>query len=176
MEKLLYSKLRDQIRTGDLLAWEITSFSEKSDLFLFLYQKIFKIKYSHVGIAVRIDDRVFVAEAVPPRVRLFPLSLKDDFYYIPCHLESNPKYLDYLLKDIGKPYSLFDLIKSIFNLSFNPENFYCSEYCADFYKAVGLLTDNEAGKFPHKLVEKISEVTREEPKYVTIDKGNFDGV
>lgn len=176
MEKLLYSKVRNEIKTGDLLAWEITTFSEKSNLFLFLYQKIFRVKYSHVGVALKIGGRLFVAEAVPPRVRLFPLSLKDNFYYIPCHLKSNFKYQDYLLKDMGKPYSLFDLIRSIFNFSFNPKNFYCSEYCANFYNAIGLLPNKEAGRFPHTLVKTISEIVHEEPRHIVIDKGNFNGV
>lgn len=170
----LYSDVRDEIRTGDLLAWEITKISSIFDFILILYQKIFKVKFSHVAIAVRLDDRVLIVEATPPRVRIFPVSMCDDFYLIKTNMPNNPKYLNHLFKHLGKKYSLFDLIKGMLGFKNDENNFYCSELAHDFYKAFGLLTDESSGITPQALVDKVVNITGNEPIFVSIDKGNQD--
>ena len=167
--------MRENIKTGDLLAWEVTSVDSPTSALLKIYQKIFSVKFSHVGLAVRIGGRVFVAEATLPYVRLFPLSLKENFYYLGCNIQFQENHIDLLLKDMGKPYSLFDLVKATLNLSFSDKDFYCSEYAADFYKSIGFLTTIDDGITPQKLVDVVSKKIGKEPLYVSIDRGNLNG-
>ena len=168
-----YSEIRPTIRTGDLLAWNITSPSDMGDLFLYSYQKIFNIKYSHVGIAAVLGGRLFVVEAIPPVVRLYPISRKSNFYLIPCNIDEKPGYLEYLFNDLGKDYSLLDLFKTCIGLKASDKDFYCSELAGDFYKFVGLLDSEKYGKMPHILVDQVIKVTGKEPLLVVVDKGGI---
>ena len=173
---LKYSQIRNTIQTGDLLAWSTNSISSLTDIALSAYQKIYSTNISHVGIAVSFGSRVFVAEAIPPVVRLYPLSRKRDFYYIPCNLEQKDSYIDYLLEYIGEDYSLWDLVKSCAGLSTSTQSFYCSELAGDFYKYTGLLDSQVYGKFPHTIVNAVSLAVGKEPQLVSIDGGNLSAV
>lgn len=168
-----YSEIRDQIKTGDLLAWKTKKIGSLSDMVLYLYQKIFKVEYSHVGVVVVLGGRVFVIEATPPVVRLYPLSRKDDFYWVTCGLAEKQNYIEYLFNTVGNSYSLLDLIKSCLHIKLNNSDFYCSELVGDFYKYAGLLDSDEYGQMPHILVNAVVSATNKQPVFVSIDKGNI---
>jgi uncharacterized protein YycO len=168
-----YSQIRKDIQTGDLLAWRTNSIGGASDALLSLYQKIFKAEFSHVGMAVVLGSRVFVVEAIPPVVRIYPLSLKRDFHLIKCNVEQKDSYIDFLFKWVGDDYSLLDLAKTCLGFSTSTQSFYCSELAADFYKYVGLIDDASVGKLPQTLVDAVVQATKQEPILVSIDGGNI---
>jgi len=173
MIERLYSEIRDDIKTGDLLIWDTELIEDKFDLLLKLYQKIFNAKYTHVGIAVSLGGRKFLVEAIPPVVRLYPISRKRDFYWLKLGLKNNFKYLNTLFMHLGKPYSLFDLIKHVFRFKTDQSDFYCSELASLFYKEVGLLEENDIGVTPDKLVNLILNKSKSEIVKVKIDSVNI---
>lgn len=171
----LYSEIRNQLQTGDLLAWKVTRVSSFFSFILFLYQKIFKVEFSHVGIVLKLEDRYFLVEATPPRVRIYPVSMCDDFYYIKTNVKKNNKnYVPLLLKHIGKSYSIFDLVKGMLNMKSSDKSLYCSELAYDFYKEVGFITDESSWLTPQALVDKVVAITDNQPIFVSIDRGNAD--
>jgi len=173
----LYSVKRKEMKTGDLLAWKSTKINSVFDFILFLYQKIFKAEYIHVGIVYTDGDRFFVVEATPPVVRLFPISMSiDDFYYIPCNIENNDKHKDVLLSNLGKPYGLIDLIKGLIGIRTSENQYYCSELAYHFYKSVGILNRDSDGITPDSLVEGVLKVTKATPVYISIDRGNINAI
>ena len=168
----LYSKVRHEIKTGDLIAWKTTKITSFFTFILYLYQKILKAQYTHVGVAVREGDRIFVLEATPPVVRLFPLSLSGDFYHIPTKFDRKSTQLDFLLLTLGRKYSLLDLIRSSFKFGSDNADYYCSELCADYYNAIGHINNEWAGETPDAIVHEILKVNQNEPIFVKNDRGN----
>lgn len=170
----LYSKLRPDMKTGDLLMWKTTRIGSLVDILLLLYQKMLGATYTHVGVLVKEGNRIFVVEATPPVVRLFPLSMAGNFYHIPLDITPNEKHIDFLLSNLGKKYSLFDFIRSTFRIMNNNDDFYCSEFCSFFYNQIGLIDNDEAGLTPDYLVSEVVRVTGKQPVSVKNDKGNLD--
>ena len=171
---VLYSEIRKDIKTGDLLVWDTEEFSSFFGFVLFLYQKILKAKFTHVGVVVRMGERLFLVEATPPEVRLVPISMFDDFYII--HTDMRPdqrRYLKFLFSAIGKKYSLVDLVKSIFKVQGSSKDYYCSELASDFYNSFGYISDPTAGQTPDSIVFSIMEKTGTAPTKVFVDKGNL---
>lgn len=191
-----YSSARDKIRTGDLIAWKVEKIDSIFKFVLYLDHKIFKSEYSHVGIALKLEDRLFVVEATPPGLRIYPLSMCDAFYHLPIFdhdEESNRDVIESikceffntklrsritneLMKHIGKPYSLLDLVKSIFNIRRSEEDFYCSEFAAYIYNAVNYFQDEDAGFKPDTIVKAVLQNNKDSITYVTMDRGNLNGV
>lgn len=172
----LYSKVRQTIQTGDLVAWRITKIKGFFSFLLILYQKIFNARYSHVGVVAKLGDRLFVIEATPPVVRLYPLSLMNDFDLYKLNIEDKSQHLDILFKNIGKPYSLLDFISSHFSFRNTNTEFYCSELAGSFYEEIGFLHDEDAGITPDNLIRTIRKRLEVTPLSVQIDRGNLEGV
>lgn len=171
---VLYSKIRDEIQTGDLLVWDKTKIDSFTDFLLFLYQKIFRKKYIHVAVALRLGDRLFIAEATPPAVRLFPISMCDDFILIQTSIFQRSYHTDILLKHIGKKYSLFDFFRNLLKLKNNKDEFYCSEMAAEYYNEIAYIVDDDVGLTPDILVEYILKTYEKETISVKIDRGNLN--
>lgn len=75
-----YVNFRAQIKSGDVLAWTHRGWKTWDDIKSQLVRLFTQSEYSHVGIAVVMGGRVWVLEAVTPRVRLVPLS-----NLLPCY-------------------------------------------------------------------------------------------
>lgn len=176
MQPVLYSQKRQDFKTGDLLAWKTVRIRSFFDFVLFLYQKILKADYTHVGIVFKEGNRYFIVEATPPAVRLFPISMTEDFYYIPTDIETKPSHVDLLLSNLGKKYSLIDLVRSMFRLGNNTSDYYCSELANSFYNDVGYYHDLDAGLTPDSLVDAVRKASGKEPIFIKTDKGNLDGI
>ncbi|EKD89581.1 MAG: hypothetical protein ACD_33C00041G0008 [uncultured bacterium] len=168
----LYSEFRSEIKSGDLLAWEIKKINSFIDFLLLLYQKIYRIKYSHVGIAVVYGNRVFCLEASSPQVRLVPLSLLGDFYIVKANVKWKKQYDNILLSEIAKPYSLFDYVRNILGFKRSSDSLYCSELVANFYLDIAYTFNEDAGLNPSDLVKEIVKESNNEPIFVKIDRGN----
>jgi hypothetical protein len=169
----LYSKVRHEIRTGDLLIWKTTSIEDFFDLFLFMYQKIFGAKYTHMAIAVRWGDRVLMVEATPPLSRLFPVSKTRDLYLLRANVEDRESHIEYLLSLLGRKYRLWDFFRSKFKLKKSSTEDYCSDLASEFYNQIGLIDDDDAGETPDSLVEALIKATGSEPIFVKMDRGNL---
>lgn len=80
-----YAAVRNQIKTGDMLAWTHRSWRTWYDIKVMLIRLFTQSEYCHVGIALVMGGRVWVLEAVTPHVRLVPLS-----NLLPCyHITGN---------------------------------------------------------------------------------------
>lgn len=169
----LYSNIRSEIKTGDLLIWKTTQIEDFFDLFLFLYQKIFGAMYTHMAIAVRWDNRVMMVEAAPPASRLFPVSRARSFYWIPVGIEAHESQIEYLLSQLGRKYSLWDLVRSKFKLKRSLEEDYCSDLASEFYNEIGYINDDNAGLTPDSMVAAIMKASGQEPIFVKMDRGNL---
>lgn len=82
---MIYADIRDQIRSGDLLAWthRVSMFASWHDFEVGLVRLITRSEYSHVGTALVMGGRVWVIEAVVPHLRIIPLSNALPFYWVP---------------------------------------------------------------------------------------------
>lgn len=174
----LYSQVRDTIRTGDLLAWRITKASGIFDFILMIYQKVFKAKFSHVAIALRIGDRLFAVEAVPKAVRLIPLSMLGNFYLIRAGVEEHAGLFDRLVRHVGKLYSVVDLAKALVAIKGDDSELYCSELALDFYESIGYFQIDidefdDRVPTPDDIVERVMAQASALIEFVRIDQGNI---
>lgn len=102
---MTYSKARETIKTGDLLAWSHGSLKSWHDFQIMLVRMFTRSEFSHVGLAWVANGRVFIIEAVGTGVRIFPLSRDVPFYLCrkPTYLDQ--RSVDFLFERIGAPYS-----------------------------------------------------------------------
>lgn len=171
---VLYSKIRSEIKTGDLLIWKTTVIEDFFDLFLLIYQKIFGAQWTHMAIAVRWDKRVMHVEATPPASRLFPVSKKGrDFYWIPLGIQGKDSHVEFLLSLLGRKYSLWDFLRSKFKLKRDDSEDYCSDLASTFYNEIGYINDDDAGVTPDALVAAIIKASGKQPIFVKMDRGNL---
>lgn len=175
-----YSEIRDTLKTGDLVSWKAGKVNSLFSAVLKIYQKILKPKSVHVGIVLVIGGRVFVVEARPPQIRIYPLSRMENFYLIRTNIPEDKNDVDLLLTEIGVEYGLFDLVRGIvFADGKNNKEMYCSELASIYYEDVGTLDVNkfpEAWRTPDNLIEAVCDATGSSPIYVEIDKGNLNAV
>lgn len=169
-----YSQIMKEIKTGDLIAWKTDKYRSILTFILFLYQKLTGALYTHVGIVVKIGGKLYVIEAVPPLVRIYPLENKEEFYWIDAKVNAPAaRQLKFLTSEVGKPYSILDMFKSVFRLENNTKDYYCSELAAEFYYNFGYISDKSVGHSPDTMVRAISEIGDVEIIQVTVDKGNL---
>jgi hypothetical protein len=105
-----YSLVRPTIKTGDILAWSEGSWKSWYEIQLNLVRMGTRSEWNHVGLAWVIAERVFVIEAVVPRVRIFPLSK-----VLPCYMvkyDHSDIEEETLLAQVGLPYSKWEAIKA----------------------------------------------------------------
>ena len=175
MSTRLLSEVIDEIQTGNLLAFRVRRFNSFVSLVLKLYQKVTRAKYSHVGVVLRIHDRVFIVEAVTPKVVITPLDKVDDFYLIPAKPKASLRSQeDFLLGKVGVNYSLIDILTHFLGMDYSKDSIYCSELVSEFYNHVGYLTERESGHTPDKICIAVkTKVGISESIYVVTDRGNL---
>lgn len=156
MDKPQYTNYRDTIRSGDLLIWSKGTNSFVGNILLFIIRLFTMSEYTHVGIAWKIGNRLFVIEANMPSVRIIPLSSFSKFYHIPMGIEWTNDIESYLLDKIGEPYSIKGAITGYFGSINNTDgNWQCAELANMFYKSIGI--DYGDAYTPSKLVKAILE-------------------
>lgn len=175
-----YSEIRDTLKTGDLVSWKAGKINSLFSFVLKIYQKILKPKSVHVGIVLCLGGRIFVVEARPPAVRIYPLSMMDDFYLVKTDIPFEQNNIDFLLREVGVPYGVFDLIQGLLNLDNDHSEVYCSELCDIYYREIKYIPETEddypAGITPDLLLETIIEISGNKPIHVTIDRGNLNAI
>jgi hypothetical protein len=130
-----YADARPSIRSGDLIAWGRDDAPRTlHDWEVAAVQGFTRSTYSHVGVALLLGPRVFVIEAVVPRVQLVPLSALLPAYWFAgeIRIEWTDKAEDEALRHIGRPYSKWEAIKAFFGRVKVGDNAvtYCAELAA----------------------------------------------
>jgi hypothetical protein len=142
-----YSEYRGNIKSGDVIAT-----SHPSPVRLFTASE-----FNHNGIVWKVGKRLFILEAVWPKVRLVPLSVyaKKGFYVIHTKTPPNSAELEFLLSKVGvSRYSIWDCVLAFFKkLDIGADNNYeCSELVIAARKLSGVFLGNVA--VPSYVVEE----------------------
>lgn len=122
-----YGPARAQIRSGDLIAWTHRAWASWYDLQVQAVRVFTRSEYCHVGIAWVVAGRVFVIEAVTPRVRIFPLSRLLPFWLVTTRAPWRPVAEEFALAQVGQPYSKWQAIKSYFGRPDADQLWQCAE-------------------------------------------------
>ena len=175
MKTVLLSEVIDDIKTGDLLAFGVRRYSTVTSLILKAYQEFTNSQYSHVGIALRIGDRILMVEATPPRVAITPIYKLEDFHLVPAEVKApEHKSVEWLFDKVGNKYSLFDMFVHYLGFDYRKNSGYCSELAAAYYKHVGYLKSRDYGHTPDKIVKALlAKACMEEPIKIISDRGNL---
>lgn len=110
-----YKDARPLIKSGDLLAFSHGSWLSLGGIETNLVRICTRSTYSHVGVAWVVAGRVFVLEAVKPKIRIFPLSQSGGFYLIGLDAPWKPETETFALSCVGKLYSNLAAIDGFLN-------------------------------------------------------------
>lgn len=139
---MTYTEARENIKSGDVLAWSYNGSPFKSwhNFQVWLVRLMQRSEYTHVGIAWRIAGRIFILEAVVPCVRIFPLSLCESFYHVDMQKGLNYDAEEFALSQIGEPYSKIEAIKAFFNQVRKGDSgtWQCAKYAAEVLRSNGI--------------------------------------
>lgn len=134
-----YAQARNQIRTGDLLAFSTTKIRDVWDLLAWVVRLFGATEYSHVGFAWVEHGRVWVVEAT--RHGVYPMLLSEKggrFYWIKAD-RLDQAQLDRAFSKVGKRYGWWDAIKAgLRSLVIGSNETW---QCAEFYLWVKGITD-----------------------------------
>lgn len=100
-----YNKVREQIKSGDLVAFSHGSWTSFRGILTNIVRIATRSTYSHVGVAWVTANRVFVFEAVNPMTRIYPLSALGDFYLIPTNANWCESAENFAIENLGVEYS-----------------------------------------------------------------------
>jgi hypothetical protein len=109
-----YSEHRNNIKSGDVLAWSHRGWRSLYDIKIQIVRLATRSEYSHVGIAWVVGGRVFVIEAVEPRARIFPLSKLGNFYHVPMGANWDGRVEEAAISYVGAEYRQLHAIKAFF--------------------------------------------------------------
>lgn len=124
---------RSDFMTGDLVVWSTRGIKSMRDLQLQIVRFATRSEYDHVGIVVEMNQRLFVVEATPPQVRIYPLSKMLPLYHLPLNLPVKQIDVDYLFSRIGEEYSVWQAFVSYFTKPKSDNQWQCVEFCHDWY-------------------------------------------
>jgi hypothetical protein len=111
-----YTDIRPLIDSGDVLAFGHEDWKTKSDLEIQAVRFVTQSEFAHVGTIIRENDRVYLIEAVVPKVRKVPLSeIKGTFYWIPMRKPLSSEATDFALSIVGANYSKLEAVLGFFN-------------------------------------------------------------
>jgi hypothetical protein len=133
-----YAEARDQIKSGDLLAWSHRSLRSWRDLKIWFVRLFTRSEYSHVGTAWCVGNRVFVIEAVQPVVRIFPLSKLLGFYWISLQAAWSESAESLALEFVGDAYSQLQAMQAPFGKPPEDRLWECAELAATVSRADGI--------------------------------------
>lgn len=135
-----YADARPLIKSGDILAWSHRGWRTFHDIKIQMVRFFTQSKYSHVGTAWVIGDRVFVLEAVQPLVRSFPLSklLVDGCDWIPLNAPWRDATLTFAVWCVGDPYSQLQALQSFNGQPPVDKKWQCAELCRSIAELDGI--------------------------------------
>jgi hypothetical protein len=127
---MIYKQARPLIRSGDILAWSHRGIQSWHDLKIWFVRMFTRSEYSHVGTAWVIGSRVFVIEAVMPKVRIYPLSKLGDFYWLPMKAYWRKATETLALSYVGNDYSQIQAVQAPFMTPPADSEWQCAELVA----------------------------------------------
>lgn len=125
-----YEQARPMIRSGDVLAWSHRGIHSWHDLKIWFVRMFTRSEYSHVGTAWVVGNRVFVIEAVMPKVRIYPLSKLGDFYWLQMGAYWRKATETLALSFVGDDYSQLQAMVSPFITPPDDRRWECAELVA----------------------------------------------
>ena len=125
-----YTHVRPMIRSGDILAWSHRGIRSWHDLKIWFVRLFTRSEYSHLGTAWVVGSRVFVIEAVMPKVRIYPLSKLGDFYWLQMGAYWRKATETLALSYVGDDYSQVQAMVSPFITPPNDDRWECAELVA----------------------------------------------
>jgi hypothetical protein len=147
-----YCYAKKKIHSGDVIAFKGKSWFSK------VIKWWTKSDFTHVGIAWRVGDRLFVIEAGDFHgIRIMPASLQKPFYCIYTGVCWTDQLEKIILSHVGDPYSISGCIMAAFNLATTRDR---SWQCAEFVNYILKNADIDLGKnceTPAKIVYKLLE-------------------
>ena len=133
-----YAQARPAIRSGDVLAWSHRGVRDWHELKIWFVRLFTRSEYSHVGTAWCIGERVFVIEAVQPKVRIYPLSKLLDCYWLPMEAEWLPHTEALALECVGDNYSQLQAVQAPFETPPDDLLWECAELLAKIARSDGI--------------------------------------
>ena len=150
-----YLEKRHLIKSGDLIVW-----GTKSDDSFLSFRNLIKFftasDFVHTAVAWNKSGRIFVLDAVMPRIRLKPLSDMRQCYLVPMNIHWNDGLEKKLLSYVGQEYSVPQAIMSYFTRPLKDDKWHCVEVVKDFYEYAGLKIDSKyiPGDFVEAAIKK----------------------
>lgn len=132
-----YEQIRSLIKSGDILAWTHRGWGSWHDIQIQLVRFFTRSEYSHVATAWVVGERVFVIEAVQPKVRIYPLSALGEFYWISLDTEFKDSTLEYALSKVGNDYSKLQAVLAPFDEPSDDNKQQCAELTARIARVNG---------------------------------------
>lgn len=153
VKKIDYKTAREEITSGDLLAWSVAPDNNwLSNILLTIIKFFTSSKIGHVGIAWKTHKRLLVVEATIPFVKAVNVSKREKFYWIPVNTKWTSDHGNHLLSYLGCSYSVIDCINAYFGITHPSDaRWQCAELCNDFYDKVGIPLLSE--DIPNEVVE-----------------------
>ena len=134
---MFYSQVRSKIQSGDVLAWTHKSWKTWYDIKIQLVRFFTQSEYCHVGIAWVVGGRVFVLEAVMPKLRIYPLSKEVPFYWLPQDEDLTywtNEVEEFALSCVGEDYSQFQAVMAQLDKVERKAGY--ARECAEFVQSV----------------------------------------
>lgn len=133
-----YSTYRNDIKSGDLLAWSHRRWGSLYDFKIQMVRMFTRSEYSHVGVAWVVAGRVFVIEAVEPKVRIYPLSKLGDFYHTRMNAPWRPETEEAAIGFVGHKYSQLHAVEAFFEPLADGDVSECAALVLQVYKQDGI--------------------------------------
>ena len=139
-----YAAARPSIRSGDLIAQSGGSWASWHGIKVNFVRMFTRSTYSHVGIAWVVGGRVFILEAVTPKLRIYPMSKIGDFYLLPTYANWADTTEHLALENVGVSYSERVAVKAFFKPLQEDDVRQCAAYALAVLRADGIKLGNRA--------------------------------
>lgn len=140
-----YADSRPLIESGDVIAFSHDKWDSINDLEIQAVRFFTQSEFAHVGVAWVIGGRVFIIEAVVPKVRIFPLSKLTPFYWVPMRKPMTPEAEEAALSIVGEDYSKIEAIRGYFGTNCEENHLWeCAEEVKFILKKNGIALPGKA--------------------------------
>jgi hypothetical protein len=127
-----YENIRPRIVSGDVLAWDSKGVGRWNRFLIWLGRLGQLTKFTHVGIAWVVGERVLIIDAVATGVRDYPLSQDLPCYLLSRNTPLTDKQLAFALAQKGEKYSYLECLWAWFGRNNPHDNFWqCSEFVCE---------------------------------------------
>ena len=173
-----YSHIREEIRTGDVLLWRTYTVTSFASFVNYWYQVLRGKSYSRIAIAMRHGGQVYAVQSVSPQVRLMPLKMLDDFFWIRTKIVDRKTLYKALERHLGTRVTEFDRIRAMMLFEDPKTGLYDAELAWEFLSSVGFFSGSKIrrGKrviSPDEVAMLVLAQNNGVTEFVRIDKGNL---